>query len=82
MKLFSLVSRVSAIPSVSLLLGSGGYASVIVPWLSLPAVGPGAPFVAASQGDDGRRNFQGDHHSGRRLHRTYLLKSPRHDFDG
>ena len=41
MKLFSLVSHVSAIASVSLLLGSGGYASVIVPWLPLPAVDEG-----------------------------------------
>jgi hypothetical protein len=41
MKLISLVSRVAVVASVWLLLGSGGYASVIAPWLPLPAVDNG-----------------------------------------
>jgi hypothetical protein len=40
-QLISLVSRVAVIASVWLLLGSGGYASVIAPWLPLPAVDEG-----------------------------------------
>lgn len=38
MKLLSLVSRIAVIAFVWLLLGSGGGASVIAPWLPLPAV--------------------------------------------
>jgi hypothetical protein len=41
MKLLFWVSRVSVITSIWLLLGSGAFASVIAPWLPLPAVDQG-----------------------------------------